>query len=169
RTQRPRVVRAEAPLGVEVPEQLVGAVDEMDDHAGFASRSESPVAYPRDHALAHPISRRRPLASPPASRARPVMTVEVHVPGMLRSACGGASKLELSAPDVRGALAELEQRYPELHRNVCDETGAVRRHINVFVNTSNMRDREGLDTALSPGDVVTILPAVSGGGACPSG
>ena len=52
---------------------------------------------------------------------------------------------------------------PSLYRSVCDETGAVRRHVNLFVNTSHVRDREGLDTALAPGDVVTILPAVSGG------
>ena len=87
----------------------------------------------------------------------------IHIPGPLREYCGGAAKLELSAPSVRAALEELERRYPALHRNIRDETGAVRRHINVFVNTSNVRDREGLDTALTPGDVVTILPAVSGG------
>ena len=87
----------------------------------------------------------------------------IQIPGPLREYCGGASKLELSAPSVRAALEELRRRYPALHRNIRDETGAVRRHINVFVNTSNVRDREGLDTALSPGDVVTILPAVSGG------
>ena len=52
---------------------------------------------------------------------------------------------------------------PPLYRNVCDETGTVRRHVNVFVNSDNVRDRDGLDTALAPGDVVTILPAVSGG------
>jgi molybdopterin converting factor small subunit len=39
----------------------------------------------------------------------------------------------------------------------------VRRHVNVFVNEAHMRDRDGLDTALQPGDEVTILPAVSGG------
>ena len=39
----------------------------------------------------------------------------------------------------------------------------MRRHVNLFVNASHMRDRDGLDTALAPGDVVTILPAVSGG------
>ena len=50
-----------------------------------------------------------------------------------------------------------------LHCSVCDETGTVRRHINLFVNTNHMRDRNGLDTPLAPGDVVTILPAVSGG------
>jgi MoaD family protein len=69
----------------------------------------------------------------------------------------------LSAANVRAALEELERTHPSLHRNICDETGRVRRHINVFVNSSHVRDLEGLDTALAPGDVVTILPAVSGG------
>ena len=91
------------------------------------------------------------------------MSVTIQIPGMLRVYCGGVTQLSSAAPTVRVALQELEQRHPSLHRNICDETGAVRRHINVFVNTSNVRDREGVDTALSPGDVVTILPAVSGG------
>jgi len=71
--------------------------------------------------------------------------------------------LPLSATNVRAALAELEERYPAFHRSICDETGAVRKHINVFVNTQHMRDRSGLDTPLIPGDEVIILPAVSGG------
>ncbi len=91
------------------------------------------------------------------------MIITVHVPGPLRDGCGGASELSLSAANMRSALEELERRYPALYRGVCDETGTVRRHVNIFVNTSNIRDREGLDTALSSGDVVTILPAVSGG------
>jgi len=91
------------------------------------------------------------------------MTITIHVPGVLRACCDGASEIILSAPNVRGALEELERRHPSLYRSICDETGAVRRHVNLFVNTSHIRDREGLDTALVPGDVITILPAVSGG------
>lgn len=91
------------------------------------------------------------------------MNVTVQVPGPLRDYCEGASSLSVSAPSVRGILDQLEQRYPKLYRSVCDDTGAVRRHVNVFVNDSSIRDREGLDTAVSAGDVVTILPAVSGG------
>ncbi len=87
----------------------------------------------------------------------------VYVPAPLRKCCAGAAKLAVAATNVRGLLQELEQRYPELHRSVCDETGAVRRHINIFVNTDHMRDRAGLDTPLASGDEVTILPAVSGG------
>ena len=90
-------------------------------------------------------------------------TIKIHVPGPLRDYCGGARELMLPASSVRLALEELERRHPSLYRNVCDETGAVRRHVNVFVNTSHIRDREGLDSLLVPGDVVTILPAISGG------
>jgi molybdopterin synthase sulfur carrier subunit len=91
------------------------------------------------------------------------MTVKIHVPAALRGYCAGASELLLSAPSVRAALESIERSHPALYRSICDETGAVRRHVNLFVNTSHVRDREGLDTALVSGDVLTILPAVSGG------
>jgi len=71
--------------------------------------------------------------------------------------------LEVSATNLRALLEELERCHPALHRSVCDETGKVRRHVNLFVNDSNVRDRQGLDTALAPGDILTIVPAVSGG------
>lgn len=82
---------------------------------------------------------------------------------MLRQYCGGLGDLALQAGSVRAALEAIERRHPDLYRSICDETGKVRRHVNLFVNTSHMRDREGLDTALAPGDVLIILPAVSGG------
>jgi molybdopterin converting factor small subunit len=91
------------------------------------------------------------------------MTITVRLPAALRSCTGGAPTLALSAPSVRAALEQLERSHPSLYRSVCDETGAVRRHVNLFVNTAHVRDRDGLDTALVPGDVLTILPAVSGG------
>ena len=91
------------------------------------------------------------------------MSITVSIPGPLRATCKGASELFLSAPSVRAALEEIERSHPSLYRSVCDETGAVRRHVNLFVNASNVRDLEGLDTALVPGDILTILPAVSGG------
>jgi len=90
-------------------------------------------------------------------------TIAISVPTPLRNCCAGASELAFSAPSVRAVLEELERRYPALHRSICDETGAVRRHINLFVNTQHMRDCNGLETALEPGDVVTIMTAVSGG------
>jgi molybdopterin converting factor small subunit len=89
--------------------------------------------------------------------------ITFHVPGPLRPYCGGASELPISARTVRAALEDLEQTQSALYRNVCDETGTLRPHLNVFVNSDNVRDLDGVDTRLTPGDVVTILPAVSGG------
>lgn len=90
-------------------------------------------------------------------------TITLHVAGALRAYCGGATELPIVAGTVRAALEDLERNQFTLYRNLCDETGAVRRHLNVFVNADNIRDLDGLDTPLAPGDVLTVLPAVSGG------
>jgi molybdopterin synthase sulfur carrier subunit len=93
----------------------------------------------------------------------PAPTITIHVPGPLRTYCAGAAQLSISADTVRAALEDLQRSQAALYRNVCDETGTVRRHLNVFVNSDNVRDLNGVDTTLAPGDVVTFLPAVSGG------
>ena len=87
----------------------------------------------------------------------------VQIPGLLREYCDGAADLSLSAASVGAALDEIERCHPSLYRNICDEAGSVRRHVNLFVNDWHIRDRNGLDTSLEAGDVVTILPAISGG------
>jgi molybdopterin synthase sulfur carrier subunit len=89
--------------------------------------------------------------------------VTIHIPGPLRTYCAGAWQIPISGATVRAALDELERSQSALYRNVCDETGKVRKHLNVFVNADNVRDLDGIDTSLSPGDVLTFLPAVSGG------
>jgi sulfur-carrier protein len=90
-------------------------------------------------------------------------TVTLYLPEPLRTYGGGVAELPVSARTVQAVLDDLERTRPALYRNVCDETGAVRRHLNIFVNADNVRDLDGLDTALTPGDVITIVPAVSGG------
>jgi MoaD family protein len=94
--------------------------------------------------------------------------VRVTIPQALRSLCGGDAPLHnaeicIPARDVRELLAELARRHPQVHVRVCDERGDPRPHINVFVNDDHVRARAGLDTPLAAGDLVTILPAVSGG------
>ncbi len=93
----------------------------------------------------------------------PAPTVTIHVFGQLREYCAGRSQLLVSAHTVRAVLEDLERSQSALYRNLCDETGRVRKHLNVFVNSDNVRDLDGIETTLTPGDVVTILPAVSGG------
>ena len=95
--------------------------------------------------------------------AESVPNITIHVFGQLREYCAGAKELSVAAGTVRALLEQLERDQPVLYRNLCDETGKVRRHLNVFVNTENVRDLHGVDTTLAAGDVVTFLPAVSGG------
>jgi sulfur-carrier protein len=99
----------------------------------------------------------------PSTSPANAASITIHVPSVLSAHCGCAREIAVSAPTVRALLEELERNHGQLHRSVCDETGAVRRHVNVFVNTSHVRDLGGLDTTLVTGDVVTFLPAVSGG------
>ena len=91
------------------------------------------------------------------------MNVTVNVPSPLRRYSDGRSRLTVSAADIRGCLARLEVDFPALYWSVCDETRAIRRHVNVFVNDESVKRLQGLDTALTDGDDVFIIHAVSGG------
>jgi molybdopterin converting factor small subunit len=90
-------------------------------------------------------------------------TITIRLPQILRSNGNGTAELVVPVGNVRAALQQVEQQRPELYRGICDETGRLRRHINVFVNSSYLSRQDGLETMLSPGDVVTIMPSVSGG------
>lgn len=91
------------------------------------------------------------------------VTVRVHPSALLREYCGCAAELRLEAASVRAALVELERMEPRLYTSVCDERGAVRRHVNLFVGTRHIRELGGLDAPLAPGDELSIIQAVSGG------
>ena len=89
--------------------------------------------------------------------------ITVRIPSPLRASCKGAAELSISGVSVRAVFGVLESQHPALYRSVCDETGRVRPHIGLFVNSVHLRDRGGIDTPLSTGDVVSIFQAVSGG------
>lgn len=91
------------------------------------------------------------------------MSVAIRIPYQLRVYCDGAADLFVDASTVGGALKQLRADHPEVYVNVCDETGRVRRHINLFVNLTLVRQPQGLEQSLAPGDTLFILTAVSGG------
>lgn len=94
------------------------------------------------------------------------MAVLVRIPGALRQFTDNARSLEVELPDgsdVAALLARIGADNPALVRRICDERGALRQHVNVFIGTTNVRDGDGLATAVPDGAEVYLLPAVSGG------
>lgn len=93
------------------------------------------------------------------------MTVRVRLPGVLAEHCDGQRALTVdpAPPTVKDLLDVLEDRHPRLCRRLRDETGALRRHVNVFVDGENVRGGAGLATPLVPHAEVQVLPSVAGG------
>ncbi len=92
------------------------------------------------------------------------MSVTVRIPTPLRKL---TNDLDIVQADGAGTLIacieELERNYPGLKERLCDETGELRRFVNVYVNGEDVRFQQGLATPLNPGDEVSIVPAVAGG------
>ena len=84
----------------------------------------------------------------------------------LRTHAGGSACLELDLPtpvSVGDVLDAVDALHPAIGRRVRDEVGAMRRHVNVFVGSDNMRDLDFLGTVVPEGVEVALLPAISGG------
>jgi len=87
----------------------------------------------------------------------------VFIPTPLRRLTGGQSKVTLSAHDMTDLLEQLEANYPGLKARICEDDGQVKRFVNVFVNGEEIRSLQGLETPLSDGDEVAVIPAMAGG------
>ena len=90
------------------------------------------------------------------------MPVTVKIPTQLRAATDGEATVEVDGATVGEVLDALYQRYGELQSRI-SEDGGLRRFVNVYVGGEDIRFLDGLDTSVSDGDEVTILPAVAGG------
>ena len=93
----------------------------------------------------------------------PVAHVTVKLHGAFSEFAGGARSVAVEAGDVASALAALVARHPSLAERLRDEHGKMREHVNIFANDEDMRYLDGERTALRDGDIVHIVPAVSGG------
>jgi molybdopterin converting factor small subunit len=93
------------------------------------------------------------------------MSVQVLLPGALADLIGGARHLDVDVGD--GTLAQvfdtLAAQHPLLDRRIRDESGAIRRFVNVYVDGEDVRYERGLATAVPDGAVVHVLPSVAGG------
>ena len=91
------------------------------------------------------------------------MKVTVEIPSALRRFTDGAGKIECEGANLPGLLESLGAKHPAITQHLRDESGQVRRFINIYVNDEDVRFMGGLAAPVQPGDVVAILPALAGG------
>ncbi|MFI7504181.1 MoaD/ThiS family protein [Streptomyces sp. NPDC049687] len=90
------------------------------------------------------------------------MAIEVRIPTILRQYTDGQKAVEGSGDTLADLFADLETRHTGIQARIVDD-GALRRFVNVYLNDEDVRFVDGINTKLSDGDTVTILPAVAGG------
>jgi molybdopterin synthase sulfur carrier subunit len=93
------------------------------------------------------------------------VTVQVVLPGVLADLAGGVKHLDVDVAGgtVADLLETLAAQHPMLDRRIRDETGRVRRFVNVYVDGDDVRFTGGLATPVAEGTVVQVLPSVAGG------
>jgi len=91
------------------------------------------------------------------------MAVEVRLPTLLRAHADGAATVSAEGATVGEVFADLVARYPGMAGNLVDDHGGLHKFVNVYRNDDDIRYLEQLDTTVSDGDELSILPAVAGG------
>jgi sulfur-carrier protein len=91
------------------------------------------------------------------------VSVRVRIPTPLRAATDGAAELSVDASSVGQLIDDLEQRYPGIQGRLRDDSGELRRFVNLYLNGEDVRFKQGLGTSLQSGDELSIVPAVAGG------
>ncbi len=91
------------------------------------------------------------------------MAVRVKIPTPLRGLTGEVDTVQLECATLEEMVGQLEGAYPGMRERLCDESGALRRFVNVYINGEDVRFLDGLASALNAGDEVSIVPAVAGG------
>ena len=91
------------------------------------------------------------------------MAVTVRIPTQLRNLSGSASEVQLDGATVLEVLQNLNVAHPGFGERLFDDAGALRRFVNVFLAEEDIRFMDGVDTAVTAGQVLSIVPAVAGG------
>lgn len=105
------------------------------------------------------VRRATQLAQP----RRPTMAVQIKIPASLRKFVGGNDVVAVEGANVREVLDQLDSGHPGIKAKLCDDSGNVRRFINIYANSEDIRFLDNLDTALGDGAEVQIVPAIAGG------
>ncbi len=91
------------------------------------------------------------------------MSATVRIPTILRTVTSGAGEVPADGTTLREVLDDLEAGFPGIRDRILDETGALRRFVNVYVGDDDVRFIGGLDAEIADGARISIIPAVAGG------
>ncbi len=86
----------------------------------------------------------------------------IKIPTPLRAYTGGQAEIQVNGETVGEALNNLVTQYPDLRQHLYNGSG-LRNFVNVFIGDEDIRDRDGLDTSVEPGDQLRIIPSIAGG------
>ncbi|HEY7623618.1 MAG TPA: MoaD/ThiS family protein [Candidatus Limnocylindria bacterium] len=91
------------------------------------------------------------------------MSVTVRLPGALRDATGGETKLTVTGGTLREVIADIDRRHPGFAARVLDDEGGLRSYVNVYIGEDDARDRGGSGAVVPDGSEIMVIPAMAGG------
>ena len=91
------------------------------------------------------------------------MSVSVRIPTILRAYTGGAAEVMAEPGTLREVISDLDVSYPGIGGRLLDDSGRLRRFVNVYIGEEDVRFAAGLDTPVPAGAQVSVIPAVAGG------
>ena len=92
--------------------------------------------------------------------------IKVRIPTPLRPLTKGQGEVETKAANVLDMIEALNTAHPGIKDRLCDDTGELRRFVNIYVNEEDIRFLKGKETSLKDGDEVSIVPAIAGSSSC---
>jgi molybdopterin converting factor small subunit len=87
----------------------------------------------------------------------------VKIPNPLRPYVNGQAEVLVQGATAGAALEDMLAQYPAFRPHLCRDDGSLRAFVNLFLNRSNIRDLQGLDTPLEPEDILNLVPSIAGG------
>lgn len=91
------------------------------------------------------------------------MSATVRIPTILRTYTGGSAEVTAEGATLAAVIEDLEKNHTGIAARILDDTGKLRRFVNVYVDDDDVRFAQGLETGVREGASVSIIPAVAGG------
>jgi molybdopterin synthase sulfur carrier subunit len=89
--------------------------------------------------------------------------IVVRIPSPLRRLTNGEDRVKVGGTDLGTVITSLDETFPGIKTRLCDDDGALRNFVNIYINGEDVRFLQGLETSTKDGDEVSIVPAVAGG------